>query len=160
MQVRDAELKDAVRIDQLLADLIHDESQYDSNLDSECMITDNYCNRIGLDGHQLLVAEDGGKIVGYLYGFIYQVPGIWLNSVAILDALYVEKGSRRKGCATLLFSKFKEFAKQNGACRIELKVVSANKAAVAFYNHLSFVEAKKYMNFDLPSESFGRENLF
>ncbi len=152
MKIRDAEPKDAVLIDQMLTDLIHDESQYDFNLDSGCMITENYCNRIGLDGHKLLVAEDDGKIVGYIYGFIYQVPGIWLHSVAILDALYVDKNFRRRGCATLLFSKFKEFAKENGACRIELKVVSDNKAAVELYNHLSFVEAKKYMNLDLLTE--------
>ncbi len=152
MKVRDAELKDAVHIDQLLTDLIHDESQYDSNLDSGCIITDNYCNRIGLDGHKLLVAEDEGKIVGYLYGFIYQVPGIWLNCVAILDALYVDENYRRRGYATLLFSKFKEFAMENGVCRIELKVVSDNKAAVNLYNNLSFVESKKYMNLDLLEE--------
>ncbi|MCD8145575.1 MAG: GNAT family N-acetyltransferase [Oscillospiraceae bacterium] len=149
MKVRDAELKDAGLIDELLTDLIHDESQYDSNLDNGCIVTENYCNRIGLDGHKILVAEDDGKIVGYIYGFIYQVPGIWLSSVAILDALYVDKNFRRRGCATLLFSKFKEFAKENGACRIELKVISNNKAAVELYNRFSFVEVKKYMNLEL-----------
>ncbi len=135
MTIRDAEPKDANQLDGLLTSLIHDETQYDSNLNEACIITDNYCNRIGLDGHKLLLIENEGEIVGYLYGFIYQVPDIWMRPVAILDALYVDEKHRRKGYATLLLSKFKTFAQESGACRIELKVLSRetlNKSSAGF----------------------------
>ncbi len=150
--IREAEPEDAGRVDQLLTELIHDEAQYDKNLDHTCMITDNYSNRIGLDGHQLFVAEKEGKIIGYLYGFLYHVPNIWLNPVAILDALYVDKNYRRQGVATRLVSKFKEFAKASGAYRMELKVVSENEEAVELYKKLAFTETKKYMNSELLAE--------
>ncbi len=149
MKIRDAEQKDASQLDTLLTALIHDETQYDPNLDPACTITGNYCGRIGAEGHKLLVAEEDGKIAGYLYGFLYHIPGIWKEPVAILDALYVEEHYRRRGCASALFSAFQAFAKENSACRIELKVLSDNGPALEFYKSRSFKEAKKYMNLDL-----------
>ena len=46
-------------------------------------------------------------------------------------------------------SSFKPFAEENGACRIELKVLSRNEAALRLYEKLSFKETKKYMTMDL-----------
>ncbi len=149
MKIRDAEPKDASRLDALLTALIHNEIQYDPNLDPTCTITDNYGNRIGLEGHKLLIAEEDGKIAGYLYGFLYHIPGIWKHPVAILDALYVEEHYRRRGCATALFAAFQAFAKESGACRIELKVLSDNGSALEFYKKRSCKEAKKHMNLTL-----------
>ena len=122
MKLRDATTADAARLDTLLTRLIHDEVQYDSNLNGSYVVTDNYRDRIGLDGHKLLLIEDGGEIVAFLYGFLYEIPGMLAKPIAILDALYVEKEHRRKGYASQLISAFKPFAEENGACRIELKV--------------------------------------
>ena len=48
----------------------------------------------------------------------------------------------------MLISAFKTFAAENGACQIELKVVSSNKVAVDLYKKLSFNETKKYMKME------------
>lgn len=149
IKIRDAERNDAAYLDELLTRLIHDETQYDSNLSGAYMISNNYCERIGLEGHKLLLGEAEGKIIGYLYGFVYQIPDMWEQPVAILDALFVDEKYRRMGCASMLFSEFKEFAIKNGACRIELKVLSENAKAMALYKRLSFRETKKYMSLDL-----------
>ncbi len=151
MIIRNAEQKDAKHLDELLTRLIRDEAQYDSNLDQTCVVSDNYASRIGLEGHKLLLAEAEEKIVGYLYGFVYHVPGIIKQPIAILDALFVEEGYRNKGCATLLFTEFQNFARENGACRIELKVLSKNEKALNLYKGLSFVETKKYMSMELTN---------
>lgn len=97
MKLRDATTADAARLDTLLTRLIHDEVQYDSNLNGSYVVTDNYRDRIGLEGHKLLLIEDGGEIVAFLYGFLYEIPGMLAKPIAILDALYVEKEHRRKG---------------------------------------------------------------
>lgn len=152
MKIRNAEPKDANRLDKLLTRLIRDEAQYDSNLNDRCAVIDNYCNRIGVSGHKLLLAENDGEIIGYLYGFIYQVPNIWVQPVAILDALYIDERYRRMGCASMLFSEFEKFAYNSGACRIELKVVSDNTSALGLYEKLSFRESKKYMYLDLSTK--------
>lgn len=149
MKIRNAEPQDAQTLDQMLTQLIHEEARYDSNLNAQCVVTDNYSGRIGLHGHQLLVAEADGKIVGYLYGFLYQVPDIWVQPVAILDALFVAEAYRRMGCGSMLLAEFEKFARENGACRVELKVLSENTKALALYSRLSFKEARKYMNLEL-----------
>ena len=55
MKLRDATPADAARLDELLTKLIHDEAQYDSNLNGSYVVTDNYLDRIGLEGHKLLL---------------------------------------------------------------------------------------------------------
>ena len=149
MRIRDAELKDANQLDALLTGLIRDEAQYDCNVNRTCEIKDNYCRLIGMEGHKLLLAEEDGEIVGYLYGFIYRVPGVYKSPGAILDALFVEEKHRRKGCASMLISGFREFARENGACQIELKVMSGNDRAINLYRKLSFAEMKKHMRMEL-----------
>ena len=69
--IRGAEHEDAERLDELLTLLIRDEGQYDDNLNEAYVVRDNYRERFRMDGHKLLVAEIEGKIVGYLYGFVY-----------------------------------------------------------------------------------------
>ena len=76
MKLRDATPADAARLDELLTKLIHDEAQYDSNLNASYVVTDNYLDRIGLEGHKLLLIEDEGEIVAFLYGFLYEIPGM------------------------------------------------------------------------------------
>ena len=149
MTIRAAEAKDAEQLDMLLARLIQDESRFDNNLNRECKVKDNYCNRIGLEGHKLILIEENQEIVGYLYGFIYHVPGIYESPIAILDALFVDEKHRRKGYASMLIAEFRTFAIENGACQIELKVLSQNKQAVDLYKKLSFVETKKHLKMEL-----------
>ena len=144
--------EDASKLDELLTELIHDEAQYDANLNVNCVVTDNYGERIGLEGHKLLVAECGEKTVGFLYGFIYHIPEMLKNPIVILDALFIDEKYRRMGIAHMLFSEFQKFAQESGACRIELKVLSCNTAALELYSSLSFTEAKKYMFLNLQSE--------
>lgn len=62
MKLRDATPADAARLDELLTKLIHDEAQYDSNLNGSYVVTDNYLDRIGLEGHKLLLIEDEGEV--------------------------------------------------------------------------------------------------
>lgn len=147
--IREAEHEDAERLDELLTLLIRDEGQYDDNLNEAYVVRDNYRERVRMDGHKLLVAEIEGKIVGYLYGFVYQIPGMFHRSVAILDALYVEESHRRLGCGRRLISEFCKFARENGACRVELKVLSENERAFSLYSGLGFLERKKYMDLTL-----------
>lgn len=149
MNLREAVPADAARLDALLTKLIHYEAQYDSNLIDSYVVTDNYLDRIGLEGHKLLLIEDEGEIAAFLYGFLYEIPGMFAKAIAILDALYVEGAYRRKGYAARLISAFMSFAEENGACRVELKVLSSNETALHLYEKLSFKETKKYMAMDL-----------
>lgn len=146
--IRKARMADTRTLDAMLTELIGYETRYDSNLDASYQVQDNYARLVGEEGCALLVAEAEGRILGFLYGFMYQIPGMFVKPVALLDALFVPEPYRGRGIATALFSAFRRFAAENGACRIELKVMSRNENALHFYEKLSFQECKKYMTLD------------
>ena len=144
--IRKARMEDTNTLDAMLTELIGYETRYDSNLDASYQVQDNYARLVEEAGCALLVAEAEGRIVGFLYGFAYQIPGMHVRPLALLDALFVSEPYR--GIATALFSAFRRFAAEKGACRIELKVMSRNENALRFYEKLSFQECKKYMTLD------------
>lgn len=146
MVIRKAMKSDGAALDALLTKLIRDETRYDSNLSSEVVIKDNYSERIETEGNTAFLAEDDGTIVGYLYGFLYQIPGMMLRPVAIMDALYVEEAYRGQGIARELFQRFREFAEEGHAGRIELKVLSDNTKAMALYEGWDFARRKNIWN--------------
>jgi len=152
MNVRKAKPEDAPQLDALLTKLIHDESLLDPNLNGGYVVEGNYAQQLAQATNAAFVAEDAGKIVGYVYGFVYEIPHFFLRPVAALDALFVEEEYRRRGIARELIRAFREYAAENGACRIDLKVLSRNEKALALYRGLGFSEAKKYMSVQIPRD--------
>ena len=140
IKIREASIEDAKTLDEMLTRLIRHEANYDKNLNDQSVVKDNY-----KEGHKIFVAEEEGRIIGFLYGFVYGIPDMWKEPVAILDALFVDEQYRGKGCACMLFEEFRKFACRSGVCRIELKVISENADALRLYQKLEFVETKKYM---------------
>lgn len=149
MVIRKASLDDCVYMDSLLTSLIADEAQYDPNLNPAYVVRDNYIGRINLDGHIAFVAEDDGVIIGYVYGFIFEIPNMLFHPTAVLDALYIDPAHRKQGIATRLIQAFRNAAAEKGARRIELKVLSENNSALNLYEKMGFFENKKYMAIDL-----------
>lgn len=145
MTVREACRSDCSEMDGMLTELIRYEVRYDGNLNPDCVVENNYDERLGLPGHKAFIAEADGETAGFVYGFVYSIPGMYLRPIAVLDALYVKEAYRGKGVGKELFLRFKDFAAGQGALRIELKVMSENGNALRFYENLGFRETKKYM---------------
>ena len=145
MTIRAAARSDCAKLDALLTKLIRYESQYDKNLNPGYVVENNYSERLDWPGHRAYVAESDGEIVGFVYGFAFPIPGMYLKPIAIVDALFVEENHRNKGVAAGLLREFISFAKEQNACSVELKVMSENMEAVHFYEALGFSENRKYM---------------
>ena len=149
MIIREANKNDCAKLDALLTKLIRYESRYDTNIDPDYVVTDNYNERLDWPGHKAFVAEEDGIIVGFIYGFVFSVPGMFFKPIAIADAIYIEEEYRNKGFATNLLRKFINFASENDARSVELKVISGNTRAMSLYESLGFREIKKYMELEL-----------
>ncbi len=149
MIIREANKNDCPKLDALLTKLIHYEAQYDANFNPDHVVTDNYSERLDLPGHKAFVAEEGGTIVGYIYGFVFSVTGMFFEPIAIADAMYIEEAYRGRGIASDLLREFISFAAEQDVCSVELKVMSGNTRAMSLYESLGFRETKKYMELEL-----------
>lgn len=89
--IRKARMADTRTLDAMLTELIGYETRYDSNLDASYQVQDNYARLVEEEGCALRVAEAEGRILGFLYGFLYQIPGMFVKPVALLDALFVSE---------------------------------------------------------------------
>ena len=132
-------------MDALLTELIRFEAQFDANMDPTLTVADNYARLLDEEDCVAFVAEEDGRVVGYLYGLVYELPGMLYRSVARLDALYVQEAHRGRGVGKALCRAFAALAAERGAVKMELKVFCRNAPALGLYEALGFRETKKYM---------------
>jgi [ribosomal protein S18]-alanine N-acetyltransferase len=82
-------------------------------------------------GKQIFVAEDFGTVIGFIAGHI--VAGICeLQSIAVCAAV------RRAGIGRALLARLAEWARSQGASRVELEVRAGNHTAISFYAAAGF----------------------
>jgi ribosomal protein S18 acetylase RimI-like enzyme len=88
---------------------------------------------------RILVAEDGGRVVG--------AATLWIkpdlahgDTVVEVPMLAVAEGARRKGIGKLLIAEIQRVAAEANAPLIELVATSDNAPAREFYRSLGFVE--------------------
>ena len=84
------------------------------------------------------VAEDGGKMIGYLLGFRSQTyPG-----QAYMHLLHVDPKFRGYGVGRRLFSQFLQAVKASGCTEIKAISRPENKAGMAFYRGAGFKQVE------------------
>jgi ribosomal protein S18 acetylase RimI-like enzyme len=87
----------------------------------------------------LLVAELGGRVVGYVYGRVEDRDwNMLLEKHAALHDVLVDDTVRRRGVAEALVDAFAAEAKRRGAPRIVLSAAHANTVAQALFEKLGF----------------------
>jgi len=102
-----------------------------------------------LFGPLFFVAEDNGKIIGYILG------GIHLDNpkVAKLIRIGVEHTNQHKSCGTLLTSALLTKMKEMGVENVHLTVAEDNIPAQKFYHKIGFTLAEKRSNYFYPDRS-------
>ncbi len=86
-----------------------------------------------------LAAEEEGGMVGICLAAVKEpkaLHGNFGNTVAYIEALYVDETARRRGVATALYEETARRAKALGASGLELMVWEFNQPALAFYEAL------------------------
>lgn len=88
----------------------------------------------------VLVADDGGDVVGFLSGGIeHNVPDRLPERLATIGYLYVDESRRRQGVGRQLFDAFARWAmQQDGVSHVEMPVLAADAQAAAFWTAMGF----------------------
>lgn len=89
-------------------------------------------NRLGAGECKVFLAEHQGSAVGFtlLYASYCSLE---LKPISILYDLFVAADARRLGVASELMSAAEEYARNQGACRIQLETSHANTTAINLY---------------------------
>ncbi len=137
MIFREASINDAKRCDELLTQLIEDEYiNYDDSL-SPLVVDDFYKNILVRENTKIILCEEKGKIVGYIYAYLTEEKHI------LIDALFVLPEYRNRKIATKLIDGIKLWAKEDDVSIIEISVLSKNERAKHLYNKLGFITFKE-----------------
>jgi ribosomal-protein-alanine N-acetyltransferase len=87
-----------------------------------------------LEGKLVLVAEDGGELIGFAYGEVFP------TGLAHLNVAYVRLENRRQGVAKALTAAFAAGAREQGAEHVSLDVDISNEVGRRVWQRLGFVE--------------------
>jgi GNAT superfamily N-acetyltransferase len=87
-----------------------------------------------------LVADDGGKVVGYLIAQKQRRPPIYHHTqVAYLSDSFVGEAHRGQGILRQFMDEMKKWCKAEGITAVDVQIFEGNKEAQEVYRHLGFV---------------------
>jgi len=85
----------------------------------------------------IFLAEVGGKTVGFTQLFP-SFSSVRAGRAFVLNDLYVDIAARRLGVARALLQAAADFARSEGAIRLELETDHDNRSAQALYRHMGW----------------------
>ncbi len=142
MKIRKATEKDIERLSELQIGLAKYEKRFCEIIDDSEAV-DEYSKecreRIKREDCVFFVAEEDGKIVGYVLGEI-EKPGhhyIYKNRGYVVDA-FVSKEHRGKGVGEKLTKKLLEWFKSKGIKWIKVSAYTINTPAIGFWKKMGF----------------------
>ncbi|MBM7578647.1 GNAT family N-acetyltransferase [Jeotgalibacillus terrae] len=100
----------------------------------------------------VLVAEEQGQLIGYMFA----IGGSAMrNRHAAYLVIGILPGYRGKGIGTQLFQQMEQWAGAHGVSRLELTVVTENKAGLALYQKQGFdIEGTKRQSLKINGSMF------
>lgn len=85
-----------------------------------------------------LLAVSGGRIVGYLAGYLGEKSGLRPVRMAELESMYVVGEYRGRGAGAELVREFLRWAGARSAERVSVTAYAANRRAIGFYERFGF----------------------
>jgi GNAT superfamily N-acetyltransferase len=103
--------------------------------------TGYYSALMGEQACLLLLARDGGQVIGHLVGKISAPGPVRTAAVAVLESMRVAPDSRSAGVGSQLVQHFLAWARERGARQATVTAYAANHAAQRFYEQHGFAPA-------------------
>jgi GNAT superfamily N-acetyltransferase len=100
----------------------------------------------------ILVAEEGGRIVGVVQLKLLDTPGDPFKTPrrrALVEDLVVDQGERRRGIGGALMTAATQWARRRGAEQLVLTLWTGNAEAEAFYEGLGYRTVSRFLARDL-----------
>ncbi len=96
----------------------------------------------------IFLAEVGGKVAGFTQLFP-SFSSVRAGRAFVLNDLYVDIAARRLGVARALLQAAADFARADGAIRLELETDHDNRSAQALYRHMGWEPYEGTLRFRL-----------
>ena len=120
--------------------------------DAECVFDSNlvkrfYSTKAGLEKLKkrfenedvvILVAVDDSRIIGFIDGSIPNNEAWYIEPIASIGHICVDKDNRRRGIATKLLDSFIDIAKSKNFKSVRLNAFPKNEPAISFYTKKGF----------------------
>ena len=91
------------------------------------------------DKNFVFVAEDNGKVVGFLASYIDKIPDFFEHpTILYLDEIFVLPDYRRKGVARSLIQEAEKIAKEKGIKRIQARIYTFNTGMHKFMESVGY----------------------
>lgn len=123
------------------------EATGDTSGDNHAKMIEAYEHAAKYDAYFLCLLEDdvliGWILVDRATDYLTGLRVGWISD------LYVKKGHRKKGYATLLIETAFTAFKLNGYSDVRLNVYAHNEKAIKLYEKIGFTDVSKFMKFDL-----------
>lgn len=100
----------------------------------------------------IFLAEVGGKVAGFTQLFP-SFSSVRAGRAFVLNDLYVDIAARRLGVARALVQAATDFARDEGAIRLELETDHDNRSAQALYRHMGWELYEGTLRFRLSLEA-------
>jgi len=96
-----------------------------------------YAERIADDDQRVIVADDGGPLIGYAVGRVgvRSAPPVVVGSI---DHAYVVPDRRNRGVGRTLIRELMSFFDRRGALDLTLQVAAGNREGERFWHSLGF----------------------
>lgn len=154
MELRHINSEDAEAFVQLIKDVENDAQYMLYEPQERKLLVEEQRERIDKieqdQGSTIFVAEDSGRLIGYLIAIGGQTKR---NSHSAYIIVGIRKEQRGKGVGTKLFQELEEWSLINGIHRLELTVVTRNEAGLALYKKAGYeVEGIKRHSLQINDE--------
>lgn len=104
---------------------------------------------------RLLVAEEGGRLVGYALYF-YSYSSFVAKPTLYLEDLFVLEEYRKRGIGLILFRRCVDIAISKGCGRMEWAVLTWNEKALRFYERLGARRQSDWYVYRLDEGAFAK----
>ncbi len=142
MIIRPATQDDVPAIQKLNHDLFLSDNEWNGDLDCGWPYSEEgekyFRDAVESEKYLSIIAEENGKVVGYLDGYIKKPCTIYMGKRAEIDNMCVDASMRDRGIGGALVDEFKRWAKSQGVERLIVEAFSGNERAIEFYKKSGF----------------------